>query len=128
MKLEHVAINVEDVKAAAQWWVENLGMKVIRAGDVPPYMTFISDGQGSMLELYSNKDVPLPDYANMHPGILHFAFYVDDNIEARRDALVAAGATVVGDITETPAGDKLLFLRDPWNVPLQFVQRKVPMA
>lgn len=128
MKLEHVAINVEDVKAAAQWWVENLGMKIIRAGDTPPYMTFIGDGQGSMLELYSNKDIPLPDYASMHPGILHFAFYVDDDIAARRDALIAAGATPVGDITETPAGDKLLFMRDPWNVPLQFVQRKVPMA
>lgn len=128
MKLEHVAINVEDVKAAAQWWVDNLGMKVIRAGDVPPYMTFIGDGQGSMLELYSNTNAPLPDYKSMNPFNLHFAFYVEDDIAARRDALVAAGATALGDITENADGDKLLFLRDPWNVPLQLVQRKEPMA
>jgi glyoxylase I family protein len=128
MKLEHAAINVEDVKAAAQWWVEHLGMKIIRAGETPPYMTFIGDGQGSMLELYSNKDVPLPDYASMHPGNLHFAFYVEGSIEEKRDQLVAAGATLIGDITTTPAGDKLLFLRDPWNVPLQLVKRQVPMA
>lgn len=128
MKLEHAAINVEDVKAAAKWWCDNLGMKVVRAGDQPPYMTFISDGAGSMIELYSNKDVQLPEYASMHPTNLHFAFYVEDSIEEKRDALVAAGATLVGDITTTPAGDKLLFLRDPWNVPLQLVKRQQPMA
>jgi catechol 2,3-dioxygenase-like lactoylglutathione lyase family enzyme len=128
MKLEHVAINVEDVRAAAQWWVEHLGMKIIRSSDVPPYMTFIGDGAGSMVELYSNTDVTLPQYATTHPTNLHFAFYVEGSIEAKRNELVAAGATLVGDITQTPAGDQLLFLRDPWNVPLQLVKRKAPMA
>ncbi len=128
MKLEHIAINVEDVKAAAQWWCDNLGMQVVRAGDQPPYMTFISDGAGSMLEFYSNKDVQMPDYAATLPANLHFAFYVEGSVEEKRDELAAAGATVVSDINHTPAGDQLLFLRDPWNVPLQLIKRKQPMV
>ena len=128
MKLEHGAINVEDVKAAAQWWVEHLGMKIVRSSDQPPYMTFISDGAGSMIELYSNKEVDLPQYASLHPANLHFAFYVEGGIEEKRDELVKAGATVVDEINNTPAGDQLLFLRDPWNVPLQLIKRKEPMV
>jgi glyoxylase I family protein len=127
MKLEHSAINVEDVHATAQWWVENLGMRIVRASDQAPYMTFLGDDAGTMIELYSNQDVALPDYANLHPTNLHFAFFVEGDIEAERDRLVAAGATLIGDITTTPAGDKLLFFRDPWNVPLQLVKRKEPM-
>jgi len=34
---------------------------------------------------------------------------------------------MVGDISTTAAGDKLVFLRDPWQVPLQLVQRLKPM-
>jgi hypothetical protein len=57
---------------------------------------------------------------------LHFAF-ASDNIEADRDRMVAAGATLVGEITTNAVGDKLLFLRTPWSVPFQFVQRQKPL-
>ncbi|HEX42806.1 MAG TPA: hypothetical protein ENN81_12220 [Phycisphaerales bacterium] len=43
-------------------------------------------------------------------------------------ALAAAGATVAKDIEETPAGDKMVILRDPWGVPIQFLTRVEPMV
>ena len=49
------------------------------------------------------------------------------DIHADRARLIAAGATPVGEVTTTPAGDQLAFLRDPWNLPFQFVQRKKPL-
>ena len=127
MKLEHVAINVPDAQAAAKWYAENLGLRIMLSSDQTPYMTFVGDEDGSMIELYTRTDVAPPDYAAINPFNLHLAF-AEEDIETRRDALVAAGATVVGDITTTPEGNRLLFLRDPWNVPLQLVKRKEPLA
>lgn len=126
MKLEHAAINVPDSRAAADWYVKHLGMKIVVAADAPSYMRFISDSAGAMVELYTRTDIAPPDYSAINPFNLHFAFAVED-MEATRDALVAAGATVVDSINTTPSGDQILFLRDPWQLPIQLVKRKKSM-
>lgn len=126
MKLEHVAINVPDPAGQAAWFVEHLGMRIIVASTNPPYMHFVADEAGSMIELYNNSAAPMPDYANMNPFNLHFAF-ASANIIADRERMLAAGATAVGDITTSAAGDQLCFLRTPWHVPFQFVQRRQPL-
>jgi len=126
MKLEHVAINVPDPAGQAQWFVDHLGMRIVMASPTSPYMHFVADDVGTMLELYNNPVAPMPDYANVNPFNLHFA-YTSADIEADRDRMVAAGATLVTEVTTTAAGDKLLFLRTPWQVPFQFVQRKKPL-
>jgi glyoxylase I family protein len=48
-------------------------------------------------------------------------------MEADIARLVAAGATHVAPIDVTPAGDRLTFLRDPWQVAIQLAQRKTPL-
>jgi catechol 2,3-dioxygenase-like lactoylglutathione lyase family enzyme len=127
MKIEHVAINVPDARETAAWYAEHLGLKIVRKVDQPPYMHFLADESGqSMLEIYANTEAGIPDYPAMHPQNLHIAFVVDD-IESELNRLLAAGATPEGGINPTPAGDKLVFFRDPWGVPLQLVQRKTPM-
>jgi glyoxylase I family protein len=126
MKLEHVAINVPDPAAMAKWFAEHLGMRIVVAQSQSPFMHFIADEAGSMLELYNNPAATLPDYANINPYNIHIAFASSD-IEADRQRLIAAGASPVTEVTATPAGDKLTFLRDPWHVPFQLVQRAKPM-
>jgi glyoxylase I family protein len=127
IRLEHVAINVEDPVAMAKWYCENLGMKIIRKGPSPVNMRFISDAGGNvMLEIYNNPPDAVPDYPLMDPLSLHIAFMVDD-VKAICDKLVAAGATVASDVNITLAGDEIAMLRDPWGVPIQFVKRAEPM-
>jgi len=126
MKIEHVAINVPDPAGTAQWLADHFGMRIVVANTSAPFIHFIADDSGTMLELYNNSAAEMPDYANLNSFNLHFAFTSPD-IEADRDRLIAAGATMVGDISTTAAGDKLVFLRDPWQVPLQLVQRLKPM-
>jgi len=127
IRLEHVAINVEDPVEMAKWYCENLGMKVIRQGPAPVNMRFISDAGGNMmLELYHNPPDAVPDYRSMDPLMLHIAFMVDD-VKGTLRRLVAAGATVAGEVTVTGSGDELAMLRDPWGVPIQFVKRANPM-
>lgn len=126
MKIEHIAINVPNASDLVAWYTRHLGLKLVRQGSANQ-MHFIADDSGqSMLEVYTNPAAPFPDYAAMDPLVLHIAFVVDD-IEAERERLLAAGATAVGDIAETPDGDRLAMQRDPWGIAIQLVQRAKPM-
>jgi catechol 2,3-dioxygenase-like lactoylglutathione lyase family enzyme len=126
-RLEHVAINVPDPKAAVEWYCMNLDMKVIRKGPPPINMHFISDAEcNMMLEIYHNEKAPVPDYFAMEPLTMHIAFMVED-VEATRKTLIDAGATPAGGIEVTDKGDTIAMLRDPWGVPIQFVKRAQTM-
>ena len=83
MKLEHVAINVPDAQALVKFFADNFGMRVVMSNNTSPFMHFVADEDGSMLEIYSNPAAPMPDYANIHPLNLHLAFS-SNNIEADR--------------------------------------------
>jgi uncharacterized glyoxalase superfamily protein PhnB len=62
----------------------------------------------------------------MNPLVLHLAFAAAD-IRAAHQRLVAAGAEPLGEISANPAGDQLAFLRDPWGLTVQLIQRVTPM-
>ncbi len=128
MKIEHIAINIPDPAAAAQWYCDHLEMTIVRSsGDVPPYIRFVADkDKTGVLELYCNPDAAVPDYSRMHPITLHIAFQVDD-LQATLKRLLDAGGVAEGDVNTTPAGDQLVFVRDPWGVTLQLVKRAQPL-
>jgi catechol 2,3-dioxygenase-like lactoylglutathione lyase family enzyme len=95
----------------AAWYVEHLGMRVVRRLATPPYIHFLADANGRVvIEVYSNPVDPVPDYASMHPLRFHIAFHAEDP-DITRAALVAAGATFV-DEQSLPGGSRLLMLRD----------------
>ena len=126
MKLEHIALNVSEPKAQAKWYVENLGMKMVRDIQEEPFITFIADEAGSMIELYANPAVDIPDYAAVHPLILHIAFLSED-IEADKAKLMSAGATDTGISQTLPTGDEFVFVRDPWGLAVQIIKRPGPL-
>ncbi len=127
MKLEHSAINVADPIGLAQWMVKHLGLRIVVANTTGTLTHFLADEAGSMIELYNNPIAPMPDYSAVNPYNLHFAFSTGD-IATDRDRLVAAGATTIGEMTVTPSGDRLIFLRAPGDVPIQLAQRKTPLV
>lgn len=127
MRIEHVALQVSDPAAIARWYVEHLGCSVARSSADAPFVHFLQDGAGaSMLEFYRSPNAPVPDYATMDPSLVHLAF-VSADPEADRDRLVAAGAIIVDPRLQTPAGDVLVMMRDPWGLALQLVRRANPM-
>jgi glyoxylase I family protein len=124
---EHLAINVDDSRAKAKWYTENLGMVIVRDGKAPSYGMFVADAAKNMMyELYQNKDIPIVNFDTVNYQTFHIAFMVDD-VQATKDVLVAAGAKVAEDVKKTPSGDTVLMLRDPWGLPIQFVKRVNPM-
>ncbi len=127
MKLEHAAINVYDPIGLAHWLADNLGLRIVSASTTGTCTHFLADEAGSMIELYNNPIAPVPDYSEVDPYNLHFAFSTND-IERECNRLAAAGAAPIGEITTTPAGDRLIFLRAPGDVPIQLAQRKKPLV
>ena len=126
MNIEHVALNVADPVALADWYVRHLGMRIVRQVDTGPRTRFLADSAGrTVLEVY-RQQAPVPDYFAMDPMVLHVAFKVDD-VAAVRRKLLDAGATAATDITTSDNGDVMTFLRDPWGVTIQLVRRAVPL-
>jgi len=126
MNIEHIAINVSDPVALADWYVRHLGMRVVRQRDGPPFTRFIADAAGRVvLEVY-HQDAPVPDYAALHHFVFHVA-YSSADVAADRARLLAAGATPATDVTRSPDGDVMTFLRDPWGVVIQLVRRGRPL-
>jgi glyoxylase I family protein len=126
LNVEHIAWNVSEPAAMAAWYVEHLGMRVVRSLATPPYIHFLADANGRVvIEVYSNPVDPVPDYASMHPMRFHLAFAANEP-DAARAALVAAGATFV-DEQSLADGSRLLMLRDPWGLALQLCNRATPL-
>jgi glyoxylase I family protein len=126
MNIEHVAINVGDPVALADWYVRHLGMRVVRQVDEPPFTRFIADAAGRVVLEVFHQDAPVPDYASQHHFVFHIAF-VSADVAGDRARLLDAGATSVTEITHSPERDVMTFLRDPWGIVIQLVRRGRPL-
>lgn len=127
MRIEHVAFNVPDPVAMAQWYEQHLGMRTVRSFGPPNHTRFVADASGqTIIEIYNNPKAPVPDYRSLDPLILHLAFAVDD-VHGTRARLLQAGASAEGEVTVSDSGDDLAMLRDPWGFAVQLVKRAVPM-
>lgn len=126
MKLEHLALNVADPVAMAEWYTEHLGLKAVRKTTDAPYTHFLADTGGTMLlEIYRNPPDEVPPYADMDPLLLHVAF-VSADPDADKAALLAAGATFVTDVC-LDDGSLLIMMRDPWGLAIQLCKRGVSL-
>lgn len=123
MKIEHLALNVTDPVAMADWYVKHLGMTLKRSGPGPVHARFLADDGGAvMLEIYRNDSAFVPDYTTVAPLTLHLAIYSQD-VAADRKRLVAAGATALTEVEALTMGDSMAMMRDPWGVPIQLIHR-----
>lgn len=126
MKFEHLGLNVSDPVAVAQWYVEHIGLTIVKKSDTGAKTHFLADPSGVMLEVYNNPPEAVPDYATMNPLLLHVAL-TSENPTADKDRLVAAGATVVEEI-HLDDGSHLFMMRDPWGLAIQLCKRGKPMV
>jgi methylmalonyl-CoA/ethylmalonyl-CoA epimerase len=101
-RLNHVAIAVPDLDAAAAQYRETLGAKVGAPQDEPAHgvtVVFIELPNTKIELLYPlGENSPIRGFLEKNPsgGIHHVCYEVED-ILAARDRLKAAGARVLGD-------------------------------
>ncbi len=60
MHSEHVALNVPDLKAMAQWKVDHRAMRVIRYADGPSQTHFVSDATAASSSSSTQTKAPNP--------------------------------------------------------------------
>jgi catechol 2,3-dioxygenase-like lactoylglutathione lyase family enzyme len=126
MNLEHTALNVPQPKELVAWYQKNLGLKLVFEMDEAPFMHFLADDKGSMLEIYHNDKADIPDYQSQHPLILHLAFVSEDPVKDR-ERLENAGASFFEE-QQLPSGIHLIMMRDPWGIPIQLCKRTKPLV
>ena len=84
MNIEHIAINVTDPVAVSNWYVQHLGLQIVRKGPGPIFGHFLADSAGKVvLEIY-HQNAPVPDYAALDPFLFHIAF-ISPDVAADRD-------------------------------------------
>lgn len=122
MKIEHIALNVANPLAMADWYEEHLGLLAVKKMHESPYMIFLADDSGKiMIEIYQNPKATVLDFPSLDPLKLHLAFVsIDPGADAQR--LIQVGASLVSDDTLSD-GTRLVMLRDPWGLALQLVKR-----
>ena len=100
-RLNHIAIAVPDLQAAAAQYAGTLGARVGAPQDEPDHgvtVVFIELPNTKVELLYPlGDDSPIRGFLDKNPsgGIHHMCFEVDD-IRAARDTLKAQGARVLG--------------------------------
>lgn len=116
-RVNHIAIAVPDLAAAAAAYRDTLGAAVSQPQPLPEHgvtVVFV-ELPNTKVELLQplGQDSPIATFLEKNPsgGMHHICYEVDDIILAR-DRLVAAGARVLGDIKpKTGAhGKPVLFL------------------
>ena len=122
-RLNHVALAVADLAAAAEDWKERLGASVSDPQPLPEHgvtVVFVEAGN-TKIELLEplGEDSPIARFLERSPegGMHHLCFEVDD-ILAARDRLAAEGARILGDgePREGAHGKPVLFLHPKdWN-------------
>ena len=125
MKIEHVAFNVADPVAVAEWYCKHCGLRIVRHIPQPAQTHFLADSDSTVLEIYCNPPDQVPDYRKMDPLLFHLALASSDPV-ADSKRLMAAGATFVDEV-KLPDGSHLMMLRDPWGVALQLCKRGRPL-
>ncbi len=125
MKIEHIAYNVADPVAVANWYCTHLGLKIVRHLPDPVQCHFLADDESTVLEIYCNPPDQVPHYADWNPLQLHLAFASADPM-ADASRLIIAGAKPVSDDILAD-GSHLVMLRDPWGLALQLCKRATPL-
>ena len=114
-KLNHVAIATSDLEKSVALYRDTLGARVSAPMDQPAHgvTAVFVELPGSKIELLSplGETSPIANFLKRNPegGVHHLCFEVTD-IAAVRDALVAEGMRVLGEIKPGAHGKPVLFL------------------
>jgi catechol 2,3-dioxygenase-like lactoylglutathione lyase family enzyme len=124
-KIDHVSINVTDIKKSLDFYGRVLGLKQLQTVDCGDFdITYFSLPDGSRLELFDyhgkNRNTP---HEESDAGLRHIAFEVED-VAAHEKFLKAEGVEITLSTCELPnLGARVLLFLDPNWVTLEFCEK-----
>jgi glyoxylase I family protein len=124
-RLHHVAIICSDYPRSKHFYVEILGLEMVREIYREERRSFKLDlrvGDQYQIELFSFPDPPARVTAPEACGLRHIAFEVDDVQETVR-SLTARGVEVEPIRTDDVTNKSFTFFRDPDGLPIEVYER-----
>ena len=127
MRILHTMLRVGDLKRSLDFYVDVLGMKLLRQNDYPDgkfTLAFVGYGDESdttVLELTHNWDTESYDLGN---GYGHIAIEVEDAYKAC-DTIKAKGGKVIREAGPMMHGTTVIaFVEDPDGYKIELIQAK----
>lgn len=123
-RLHHVAIICSDYDRSRRFYVQTLGLPVIREtwrAERRSWKLDLAVGEHSQIELFSFPGAPpRPSYPEAQ-GLRHLAFATDD-LDACAASLGAAGVAVEPVRLDELTGKRFVFFSDPDGLPLELYE------
>lgn len=120
-RIHHVAVIVSDYAVSRDFYVNKLGLPVIRENYRPERDDWKLDlqlGGGAELEIFGVKNPPRRVNRPEACGLRHLAFHVED-VEETAAELARLGIPCEPIRTDTFTGKKMTFFFDPDGLPLE---------
>lgn len=124
MRLLHTMLRVGDLDRSIHFYVEVLGMRLLRQNDYPEgkftlaFLGYGDESQHTVLELTYNWGISEYEMGN---GFGHLAIEVDD-IYAACQSMKERGGKIIREVAPMNAGERLIaFLEDPDGYPIELI-------
>lgn len=124
-RVHHVAVICSDYAKSKHFYVEILGLEIIREVYRESRRSFKLDlqvGSEYQIELFSFPDPPPRPSCPEACGLRHLAFEVD-SVQDAVDKLTAKGVEVEPIRVDEFTGRRFTFFSDPDNLPLEIYER-----
>jgi len=125
LRTHHVAIICSDYRVSKRFYIETLGLAVVREVHRPErgsYKLDLAVGDGTQVELFSFPDPPRRPSCPEARGLRHLAFEVAD-VDQAADELRANGVAVEPVRIDEHTGKRFTFFADPDGLPLELYER-----
>jgi len=120
--IDHVSINVKDMKASAEFYGKVLGFRQLETVPFEDFsIGYFQLPGGGRLELfdYGGKN-PVAERGESETGLRHLAFEVED-VDAAEKHLRSNGVAITLSATDLPTlGSRAILFLDPNGVTLEF--------
>ena len=125
-RVHHVAIIASDYEKSKQFYVEILGLTVVRETYRAERNSFKLDlalADGTQIELFSFPDAPARPTCPEACGLRHLAFDIDD-MDCYVEELKRRGIEVENVRVDTLTGQRYTFFFDPDGLTLELYEKK----
>ncbi|MBI2872360.1 MAG: VOC family protein [Chloroflexi bacterium] len=122
-KLNHIHLKCKDPNKTAQWYIDNLGAKLLERFNIGAAPAVRIELEGTRINISSaapGETLP-PGSAKPHLGLEHFGLEVTD-LAAALARLEKAGAKVLEPMRDGRGGGKIAFIQAPDNVRIEMMQ------